>query len=124
MNTLLRAALMLPALALSGCVTFPTTESEQVKVTWDDSQAIAHCQYKGTVIGSEGHFYDYWLHADKDMVWGSLNQMRIKTAALGGDTLYLYRPLDFKSSVTMFGNAYDCQRAAPLDADVAATGAQ
>ncbi|APP08331.1 DUF4156 domain-containing protein [Vibrio harveyi] len=97
------------AALLTGCVTFPTQESEQVKVIWDDANAIANCQHLGTVIGSEGHFYDYWLHADKDMVWGTLNQMRIKAAELGGDTLYLYLPLGFSSSVTMFANAYKCQ---------------
>lgn len=66
------------ATLLTGCVTFPTTESEQVKVIWDDVDALKGCEHKGTVIGSEGHFYDYWLHADKDMVWGTLNQMRKK----------------------------------------------
>lgn len=96
------------AALLSGCVTFPTQESEQVKVIWDDVSAIQGCEHLGTVIGSEGHFYDYWLHADKDMVWGTLNQMRIKAAAKGADVLYLYQPFGFLSSVTMFGNAYAC----------------
>lgn len=96
------------ATLLSGCVTFPTLESEQVEVVWDDTNAIQGCEYKGTVIGSEGHFYDYWLHADKDMVWGTLNQMRAKTAEKGGNVLYLYQPLGFISSVTMLGNAYAC----------------
>ncbi|MBW3141465.1 DUF4156 domain-containing protein [Ferrimonas balearica] len=110
MTKMIQAMLILSVLALSGCVTFPTPESEQVTVIWDHSEAITQCQHKGTVIGSEGHFYDYWLHADKDMVWGALNQMRIKTAAMGGDTLYLYQPMGFRTSVTMFGNAYDCRQ--------------
>lgn len=96
------------AALLSGCVTFPTQESEQVKVIWDDVNEIQGCKHLGTVIGSEGHFYDYWLHADKDMVWGTLNQMRIKAAEKGADLLYLYQPFGFLSSVTMFGNAYAC----------------
>ncbi|AAW85930.1 DUF4156 domain-containing protein [Aliivibrio fischeri] len=93
---------------LTGCVTFPTKESEKVEVIWDEVKVVENCQRLGIVFGSEGHFYDYWLHADKDMVWGTLNQMRIKAAALGADTLYLYQSLDFSSSVTMFGNAYLC----------------
>ena len=52
---------------------------------------------------------DYWLHADKDMVWGTLNEMRIKAAKLGADTIYLYKPLGFTGSVTMIANAYDCE---------------
>ncbi|KXF83319.1 DUF4156 domain-containing protein [Enterovibrio coralii] len=97
-----------PVLLLSGCVTFPTPESNQVDVVWDDINAIQGCELKGTVIGSEGHFYDYWLHADKDMVWGTLNQMRQKAFDLDANVLYLYQPLGFSTSVTMFGNAYAC----------------
>ncbi|RJX75245.1 DUF4156 domain-containing protein [Vibrio sinensis] len=108
MKSLLAGVMLITATTLTGCVTFPTDESEQVDVIWDDTAALQGCEHKGTVIGSEGHFYDYWLHADKDMVWGTLNQMRIKAAEQGADTLYLYQPLGFLSSMTMFGNAYDC----------------
>ncbi|SKA43411.1 hypothetical protein CZ814_02448 [Photobacterium toruni] len=97
-------------LLLSGCVTFPTTESTNVDVIWDDVKAIENCERLGIVYGSEGHFYDYWFHADKDMLWGTINQMRIKAAALGANTIYLYQPLGFSSSVTMFANAYLCQQ--------------
>ncbi|GAK21527.1 LOW QUALITY PROTEIN: putative outer membrane lipoprotein [Vibrio sp. JCM 19052] len=107
MKKLMTAAAL--ATLLTGCVTFPTQESEQVKVIWDDVNAIANCQHLGTVMAQKATFMDYWLHADKDMVWGTLNQMRIKAAELGADTLYLYQPLGFSSSVTMFANAYQCQ---------------
>ena len=100
---------MCSALLLSGCVTFPTQESEKVAVIWGESTELEHCQHMGTVIGSEGHFYDYWFHADKDIVWGALNQMRIKASQLGADTLYLYQPFDFSSSVTLLANAYQCK---------------
>lgn len=111
----LASALSLLA-ALSGCITFPTPESEQVKVIWDDINFIEKCEYKSTVYGSEGHFYDYWLHADKNMVWGALNQMRIETAKRGGNVLYLYSSLSFSSSVTMMGNVYYCEQfSAPIN---------
>ena len=110
--------LALLGLSLTGCVTFPTADSRHVQVIWDDTQAIQGCELKGTVLGSQGHFYDYWLHADRDMVWGTLNEMRIKADDLQADTLYLYQPLGFLSSVTMMANAYDCQRAAKAEAEV------
>ncbi len=97
-------------LLLSGCITFPTYESEQVQVFWDHPEAIKNCKAKGIVYGSEGHFYDFWLHADRDMIWGALNEMRIKTVELKADTLYLYSPFTFSSSVTLMGKAYDCGR--------------
>ncbi|WP_375322549.1 DUF4156 domain-containing protein [Aliivibrio logei] len=111
MKTLM-AGIMLAStiMLLTGCVTFPTQESEKVDVIWDEVDEVKDCQRMGIVFGSEGHFYDYWLHADKNMVWGTLNQMRIKTAALGANTLYLFQPLNFSSSVTMFGNAYLCDK--------------
>lgn len=52
MKKLMTAAAL--ATLLTGCVTFPTQESEQVKVIWDDVNAIANCQHLGTVMGSEG----------------------------------------------------------------------
>ena len=112
MKTLLTATILLIATGLTGCVTFPTAESSQVQVLWDNEHAISQCVHKGTVFGSEGHFYDFWLHADKDMVWGTLNQMRIKAAKLGADSIYLYQPLGFVGSVTMIANAYDCNNQA------------
>ncbi|ABV88125.1 DUF4156 domain-containing protein [Shewanella pealeana] len=108
------AAIALMCSSLSACITFPTDESNTVKVLWDDTDSLVGCEHKGTVIGSQGHFYDYWLHADKDMVWGTLNEMRIKAAKLGADTIYLYKPLGFTGSVTMIANAYDCETA-PLE---------
>lgn len=103
------SSILASTLLLTGCVTFPTPESKKVHVVWDDVKTIENCQPLGIVYGSEGHFYDFWLHADKDMVWGTLNQMRINAAALGADTVYLYQSLNFKSSVTMFANAYLCK---------------
>ncbi len=101
---------------LAGCITFPTAKSELVKVIWQDINAIQECDVISPVYGSEGSFYDSWLHADKNMVWGALNQMRIKTDELGGDVLYLYEPLGFSSSVTFLGNAYACSEEAKAKA--------
>lgn len=98
------------SLSLTGCITFPTEDSTKVQVIWDETDRIGGCELKGTVYGSEGHFYDYWLHSDKDMVWGTINQMSVKAAGMGADTLYLYQPFGFLSSVTMMANAYDCSR--------------
>ncbi|USE35775.1 DUF4156 domain-containing protein [Endozoicomonas sp. SCSIO W0465] len=97
-------------MSLTGCITFPTEESAKVQVIWDETDRIASCELKGIVYGSEGHFYDYWLHSDRDMVWGTINQMSKKAVEMKADTLYLYRPFGFLSSVTMMANAYDCRR--------------
>lgn len=110
MKTLIAGTMLASTMLLTGCVTFPTQESKKVDVIWDEVGVVQNCERLGVVFGSEGHFYDYWLHADKDMVWGTLNQMKIKAAALGADTLYLYQSLNFSRSVTMFGNAYLCDK--------------
>lgn len=107
--------LTLMTLGLSGCITFPTVESSHVKVIWDNPAAINNCVHKGTIFGSEGHFYDYWLHSDQDMVWGTLNEMRIKADKLNADTVYLYENFGFLSSVTLMGNAYDCSQVPLID---------
>lgn len=100
---------------LSGCITFPTDESLHVKILWDNPLAVNSCTHKGTIIGSQGHFYDYWLHSDKDMVWGTLNEMRIKAHQMNADTVYLYEHFGFLSSVTLIGNAYDCSQSPILE---------
>ncbi|MGL5392932.1 MAG: DUF4156 domain-containing protein [Shewanella sp.] len=112
--------LALMTLGLSGCITFPKADSRHVKVIWDNPAAIQNCVHKGTIFGSEGHFYDYWLHSDRDMVWGTLNEMRIKAHELNADTVYLYENFGFLSSVTMMGNAYDCSQVPMMIAPAAA----
>lgn len=54
MKKLMTAAAL--ATLLTGCVTFPTQESEQVKVIWDDVNAIANCQHLGTVMAQKATF--------------------------------------------------------------------
>ena len=44
--------ILLLALNVTACVTFPTEESAHVKILWENSVAIENCTYKGTVIGS------------------------------------------------------------------------
>lgn len=119
-NLRLFTLITLMTLGLSGCITFPTAESRHVKVIWNNPAAINTCVHKGTIFGSEGHFYDYWLHSDQDMVWGTLNELRIKAHKLNADTVYLYENFGFLSSVTMMGNAYDCSQMTPMDNQVVA----
>jgi hypothetical protein len=116
MNKVKLCMALAAATFLSGCITFPTVKSEHVKVIWHDTNAIQECHLIGPVYGSEGSFYDSWLHADKNMVWGALNQMRIQTDKLGGDVLYMFDPLGFSSSVTFLGNAYACAPEAKVKA--------
>ncbi|MGL4900264.1 MAG: DUF4156 domain-containing protein, partial [Shewanella sp.] len=94
-NLRLFTLITLMTLGLSGCITFPTAESRHVKVIWNNPAAINTCVHKGTIFGSEGHFYDYWLHSDQDMVWGTLNELRIKAHKLNADTVYLYENFGF-----------------------------
>lgn len=76
MTMLTRCLLLGGALmTLSGCITFPTDDSNQVKVLWHNPTALAQCRHFGFVIGSQGHFYDYRLYADSDMLWGTLNEI-------------------------------------------------
>ncbi|MBC7005886.1 DUF4156 domain-containing protein, partial [Photobacterium sp. BZF1] len=53
--------------------------------------------------------YNYWFISDRDLTQGALNQLRNQAAALGANTVSLYSPPDFSTSVTLIGNAYYCQ---------------
>ncbi|MDD1795283.1 DUF4156 domain-containing protein [Enterovibrio sp. ZSDZ42] len=94
---------------LSACVTMPEPKSENINVLWGDALEMTACEDKGVVVGSQGHWYDYWMISDGTLTEGAVNQMRNKAMALGADTLLLYSPKPFSTSVTFLAKAYRCQ---------------
>ncbi|WP_434360977.1 DUF4156 domain-containing protein [Parasalinivibrio latis] len=103
-----RMILPLAALLLQGCVARIQPSGQEVTVLWGEPNRVAHCENRGTVVGSEGHWYDYWILSYDAMINGSLNQMKNEAGKRGADTVYLYDPMTFVSSVTFMANAYKC----------------
>ena len=103
-------AVLLSGMVLAGCSTSPLlVDASRVVLTWDANDIQNTCERRGTLIGSQGSWYNYWFISDRDLTQGALNQLRNQAAALGANTVSLYSPPDFSTSVTLIGNAYYCQ---------------
>ncbi|MGF1685984.1 DUF4156 domain-containing protein [Photobacterium japonica] len=107
-----RATLVaLTGLMISGCVTTPLApHAQSVTVTWDTRDVLNTCERRGTVIGSQGAWYNYWFISDRDLTQGALNQLRNQADLAGADTVSLYYPPAFDTSVTLIGNAFLCHK--------------
>ncbi|USH05028.1 DUF4156 domain-containing protein [Grimontia kaedaensis] len=95
-------------LLLTGCVATPKPDSEKITVLWGDALEMLHCEDKGVVVGSQGHWYDYWLIDDGVLTQGAVNELRNKAMQLEADTVLLYAPKPFSTSVTFLAKAYRC----------------
>ncbi|MDO6610758.1 DUF4156 domain-containing protein [Shewanella sp. 1_MG-2023] len=108
MNTLKVLLISLSILSLTGCITTPEMNSEHVAVLWSEQGDMDICELKGTLIGSQGHWYDYLFITNKDLTQGAINQLRNDALTLGANTVFLYKPKVFTTSVTLLANAYTC----------------
>ncbi|WEM41684.1 DUF4156 domain-containing protein [Photobacterium sp. DA100] len=102
--------LLLPAIMLAGCSTTPLSDNAGgVALTWDANDIRNTCERRGTLIGSQGSWYNYWFISDRDLTRGALNQLQNQAYELGANKVSLYSPPDFSTSVTLIGNAYYCE---------------
>ena len=104
------AALLLCAGLLAGCRTIRVKpEAEQVRITFDVEE-VRHCACLGEVVGSEGSWYYAWLIPNEVLIMAAVNDLRNKAHARGADTVFVpYNTFLFATSVTILGQAYQCQ---------------
>ena len=67
------------------------------------------CRYLGEVVGSEGHWYTYLFISNKMLVQGAINDLHNNANALGANVVYISDNIDFATSVTFYGQAYNCK---------------
>ncbi|MGF1749744.1 DUF4156 domain-containing protein [Vibrio cionasavignyae] len=107
------SAALLCLIILSGCSSPAhkvTQQSASVVLRLDQNLDTSHCQWKGEVTGSEGHWYNFLFLLNSTMARGAMNDIKNNAAELGANTVYLLSPVDFQTSVTLFGSAYHCQK--------------
>ncbi len=69
------------------------------------------CDYVGDVIGSDGNFFTFMFVSNVGLTRGALNDIRHKTLAMGGDTVFILRSqLNYNTSTTFVGSAYRCHK--------------
>lgn len=90
-------------------------EAASVKIYFSLSEKekseIASCDHLGDIIGSDGNMMSNWFISNVNLTRGSLNDLRNKASAMGGDTVFILRnPLSYATSTTMVGSVYSCKQ--------------
>jgi hypothetical protein len=67
------------------------------------------CKKLGEVIGSEGRWFNYLFIPNADLVQGALNDIKNIAYEIGADKVVLHERVQFVTSVTIVGQAYDCK---------------
>lgn len=80
--------------------------NNEINIVDDDS--TQECRYLGEVIGSEGHWYTYLFVSNTNLTQGALNQIHNKANDLGANVVFISDDLGFTTSVTFYGQAYNC----------------
>jgi pimeloyl-CoA synthetase len=62
----------------------------------------------GSVVGTEGHWYDYLFIDNKSLTYAALNDLRNSGHKLGANIIYVDDDIGFATSVTFYGQAYRC----------------
>ena len=68
------------------------------------------CQYLGSIVSSDGRWFNYLFISNTDLTLGAINDMHNKANAIGANVIYINDNIDFVTSVTFLGQAYDCER--------------
>lgn len=69
---------------------------------------IPDCKYLGSLVSSEGHWYNYLFISNNDLTTGAINDMYNKANMIGANVVYINSNVDFTTSVTLLGQAYKC----------------
>ncbi|MGF1680464.1 DUF4156 domain-containing protein [Photobacterium minamisatsumaniensis] len=106
-----RCLVALIGLTLSGCAVKPLMpEAQSVDIHWGNQPELSSCIKQSDLIGTEGHWYTFWFISNKDLMRGALNDLRNQAYLSGGNTVLLYSPQSFDTSVTILGNSYHCAK--------------
>ncbi len=108
------------ALLSSSCANWnhTTKNSETVQVYFSlkhglDDKLLTEfdqkCERLGEGIGREGHWYNYLFIPNRLLTQGALNDIKNKAYEIGADKVVVHKKLDFQTSVTILGQAYNCK---------------
>ncbi len=72
------------------------------------SGEIPECRYLSSIVSSDGHWYNYLFISNTNLTLGAINDMYNKANAIGANVIYINDNIDFATSVTLLGQAYNC----------------
>jgi len=101
-------------LIVTSCSTIqPYPDNEKVRLIFFNEINIVRnenfdCKYLGTLISSDGHWYNYLFISNTNLSQGAINDMHNKANAINANVVYIEDNIDFATSVTLLGQAYNC----------------
>ena len=99
---------------LAACTTIqPAPDNKPVRLIFYNeinltADETLDCTYLGTIVSSDGHWYNYLFISNDDLSNGAINDMYNKASKLGANVVYINNNIDFTTSVTLLGQAYHC----------------
>jgi len=107
--------ILLSCFVASGCSITPRNpDNHPVRIIFNNELPglskinLSNCDYMGTVVSTEGHWYDFIYISNSDLVTGAINNMHNLASDMGANLVYVDSNIDFKTSVTLIGQAYHC----------------
>lgn len=76
----------------------------EVRLTEDTSS----CVYIGPVVSSYGNWYNYLFISNTDLTAGAIDDMYNKANEVDANVVYINTNINFATSVTLLGQAYNC----------------
>jgi len=70
---------------------------------------ISKCTFVSDIIGSEGYLYNFLFIANKNLVNGAMNDLKNQASLVDADSIYVQETMLFATSVTIYGQAYQCR---------------
>lgn len=92
------------AFAVVGCAATKLSSSATDVVVSNGHKVPDGCKYLGQVVGNQGNEFTGSVTSNQNMAIGAMNDLRNKTAALGGNYVQL---LTNQASVTGSGGGFD-----------------
>ncbi len=91
----------------------PNQGDEKVRLVFFNEVNMApvknfDCKYLGTLISSDGHWYNYLFISNTNLTQGAINDMYNKANMVNANIVYIDDNIDFTTSVTLLGQAYNC----------------
>jgi hypothetical protein len=71
---------------------------------------LPKCTYISPIVSSYGHWYNYLFLSNKEMTQGAIDDMYNKANEVGANVVYVYKNINFTTSVTLLGQAYHCEK--------------
>jgi len=73
------------------------------------SKDTPECDYIGPLISSYGRWYNYLFISNTDLTNGAIEDMYNKANEIGANVVYINNNINFLTSVTLLGQAYNCR---------------